>query len=216
VRITLEQPACAERLCRKLYRFLVREDVEPAPELIEPLAKELRSHKYHVRWVVDIILRSRHFYDKAVRRKRIKSPVEYSAGLVRTLEVPREDVRLLAVALACDRQGQELFYPPNVKGWDGSKTWLGSTTLLERGNWINDIVWGNDAFGLKAYDPLAWARRHGIAPEQATAALTDLLLQGDLGPQARTLVQGAGRNGQPDSLRKAIQLLLHCPEYQLA
>jgi hypothetical protein len=216
VRITLEQPACAEFLCRKLYRFLVSEVGEPKPELIEPLAEELRKHKYDVGQVVGIILRSRHFYDQAVRRQRIKSPVEYSAGLVRTLEVPRQDLRLLAVALACDRQGQELFYPPNVKGWDGGKTWLNSTTLLERGNWSNDVVWGNDAFGLKAYDPLTWARQHGIALEQATGALTELLLQGELDARARTVVGRAGRAGTPDSLRKAIQLLLHCPEYQLA
>ena len=161
VRITLEQPACAEFLCRKLYRFFVREDEDPGPELLRPLAEELRGNNYDVGHVVGVMLRSRHFYDPAVRRQRVKSPVEFSAGLLRTLEVPRADVRLLALALACERQGQDLFSPPNVKGWDGGKTWLNSTTVLERGNWCNDVIWGNADFGLKAVRPagLGQARR---------------------------------------------------------
>src|SRR5262249_42644309 len=157
----------------------------------------------------------RHFYDQAVRRQRIKSPVEFSAGLVRTLEGPRADVRLLALAPACDRQGQELFYPPNVKGWDGGKAWLNSTTVLERGNWGNDLVWGNVDFGLRPYNPLAWAARYAVPPEKAADALAELLLQGDLDPRARSLAQQAGKGGTAEGLRKAIQIVLHCPEFQL-
>jgi uncharacterized protein (DUF1800 family) len=216
VRITLEQPATALFLCRKLYRYLVSESQEPADELLRPLAEELRTRRYSIRPVVRMILRSRHFYAQTTRRQRIKNPVEFSAGLLRMLEPSRSQVSLLALAVACERQGQELFYPPNVKGWDGGKSWLNSTTVLERGNWCNDIVWGNADLGLKPYDPLAWAGRNGIEPEHATAAFIDLLLQGDLDAEARDLILRTGRDGRPDSLRKALQLLLHCPEYQLA
>jgi uncharacterized protein (DUF1800 family) len=216
VRITLEQPACAEFLCKKLYRFLVREDEDPEPDLLRSLADELRGHNYEIGHVVGVILRSRHFYDPAVRRQRVKSPVEFSAALLRTLEVPRADVRLLALTLACERQGQDLFYPPNVKGWDGGKTWLNSTTVLERGNWCNDVVWGNADFGLKTYDPLAWAKRYGVEPGKVTEALVELLLQGDVSARARDAVLGAGRAGTADGLRKALQLIVHCPEHQLS
>jgi hypothetical protein len=216
VRITLEQPACAEFLCKKLYRFFVSESTDPTPELLRPLADELRRQQYDIGHVVGIILRSRHFYSASVCRRRIKSPVEFSAGLLRILEVPRSDVRLLALALACDRQGQELFHPPNVKGWDGGKTWLNSATLLERSNWSNDVVWGNADFDLKPYYPLSWAKRNGIAVEKTADAFAELLLQGELDAEARGLVQSAGREGTADGLRKALQLLLHCPEYQLA
>jgi uncharacterized protein (DUF1800 family) len=216
VRITLEQPACAEFLCGKLYRFLVSEGPRPKADLIRPLADELRASNYDLAQLVGVILRSRHFNHKSVRRQRIKSPVEYSAGLVRTLEVPRAEVRLLALALACDRQGQELFYPPNVKGWDGAKTWLNSTTLLERGNWANDVIWGNADFGLNPYDPLAWAKHQGVALDKAGAALIDLLLQSDLSDESRVAVPDTARSGTAEALRKAIQMLVHCPEYQMS
>jgi uncharacterized protein (DUF1800 family) len=216
VRITLAQPACAQFLCRKLYRFLVSETEEPSAEVLKPLAEELRNHRYDIGRVVGIILRSQHFYSRAAYRQRVKNPVEFSASLVRTLEVPRADVSLLALAVACERQGQELFYPPNVKGWDGGRTWITSTTVLERGNWVADVVWGNPELGLKPYEPLSWAERCGVPPAEAAKALLDLLLQGDLDPGSRELVLRTGAGGKPDSLRKALQLMLHCPEYQLA
>ncbi len=216
VRITLEQPAAAEFLCRKLYRFFVSEAAEPSADLIQPLAEELRNQRYSIRHVVELILRSRHFYATAAHRQRIKSPVEFSVGLIRILEVPRTDVSLLALAVTCERQGQELFFPPNVKGWDGGRTWLNSTTVLERGNWATDVIWGNPELGLRPYDPLAWARPQSMAPERTAEALVDLLLQGDLQARARELVVRTGSDGKPDSVRKALQLALNCPEYQLA
>ncbi len=216
VRITLEQPACAEFLCRKLYRFFVREGADPPADVIAPLAQELRSHNYSIRHVIEIILRSQQFFGAAAYRQRIKGPVEFSAGLVRVLEVPRGAINLLALAAACERQGQDLFYPPNVKGWDGGRTWLTSTTLLERGNWVSDVIWGNATVGILPYDPLAWAKAHGLRPDQTAAALVDLLLQSDLDPRARALIERTAAPASADALRKAVQLILHCPEYQLA
>ena len=216
VRLTLDQPVCAEFLCRKLYRFFVSEIDEPSADLISPLAEELRSHQYAIDHVLGIILRSRQFYAAGARRQRIKSPVEFSAGLARTLEVPRGNLSLLALAMKCDRQGQELFNPPNVKGWDGGRSWLNSTTLLERGNWIADVVWGNPDLGLAPYDPLAWAQRCQIEPARIAEAMTELLLQGDLSDQARALIARAAADGSADRSRTAVQLILHCPEYQLS
>ena len=46
VRITLARPEAARHLARKLYRAFVAEELEPAPELIEPLADTLRSSDY--------------------------------------------------------------------------------------------------------------------------------------------------------------------------
>jgi uncharacterized protein (DUF1800 family) len=215
VRITLAQPVCAEFLCKKLYKFLVSEAKEPTAELLKPLAAELRQNKYNVAHVVGIILRSKHFYSAAANRQRIKSPTEYSAGLVRILDVPRGDVRLLALAVALDRQGQELFAPPNVKGWDGGKAWVTSTTVLERGNWADRVVWGDDNLGMKPFDVAAWAKRSGLTEDKALAGLMELVLQNDLPAKAKTLAAKAAQGGKPEGLRKALQLLLQCPEFQL-
>ena len=215
VRIVLKQPATAELLCRKLYRFFISESEDPGTNILKPLAEELRAHNYSIGHVVGVILRSNRFYDRAVYRQRISGPAEWSAGLVRSLQVPRSRVNLLALAAACERQGQDLFYPPNVKGWDGGKTWLTSATVLARTNWANDVIWGNPDVGMKAFEPLSWATNHHVAPERAARALIDLLLQDSVAPMARDLILVAGKDGTQDSLRKSLQLIVHCPECQL-
>jgi len=119
VRITLERPEAAPHLARKLYRAFVAEGTDPGPDLLEPLADVLRSSGYSIRRALEVILRSRHLYSSEAYRRRVKSPVEYTIGLLRMLEIPRPKVNLLAAAAACGRQGQELFAPPNVNGWEG-------------------------------------------------------------------------------------------------
>jgi hypothetical protein len=215
VRLTLAQPACAQLLCRKLYRQFVRDDGEPSAGLIEGLAHELCTRDYSIRHVIGIILRSQCFYAACNRRQRISSPVELSVGLLRALEPPRADIRLLALAEACRAQGQELFYPPNVAGWAGGKRWITSTNFIERTNWLSDVIWGNSETDLPQFDPLAWAKRNEIAPRNAVPALIDLLLQGDLSREARQLASGVASRGDADGLRQAIQILVHCPEFQL-
>ena len=216
VNIALEQPAAAEFLCRKLYRFFIREDIEPAADLIQPLTLELRNQPYSVGRVLNAILRSQYFYDKAVRRQRIKSPVEFSVGLVRMLEIPRTDVCVLALTAACDGQGQELFYPPNVRGWIGGRSWLNSSTTLQRGNWCSDVIWGNPNLGMPPFDPLAWAARNRLPESQAATALVDLVLNGDLDEEDRRLILRGADSVDADGLRRIIHMSSQCPNFQLA
>ena len=192
------------------------EEPDPAPELIEPLAQILRSNNYSINQTMAVILRSRQFYSRASYRHRIKSPVEFTVGLLRMLEVPRSNVSLMAAAAACTRQGQALFAPPSVKGWDGGTTWLSSSTLLERLNWATDVVWGNPLHRMLPFDPVAWLDRHEVKLDQGAAAFVNLLLQDDLAPASRDLALAAGRDGSLTGLRKALQRVLHCPEFQLA
>ncbi len=216
VRIVLDRPQAAIFLAQKLYRFFVSEAGPASAELIEPLAAEIRSHHFAIGPVVEIILRSRHFYSPAAYRTRIKSPVEHSAGLVRMLEIPRPALNPLALSAACDAQGQELFAPPNVAGWVGGQNWINSATLLERTNWASDVIWGRAENGLSPFDPVEWTARFKIKVDQCAQSISDLLLQDDLGKDARRLTLEAASGNSPVALRKALQLVANCPEFQLA
>lgn len=216
VRLTLEQPAAALFLARKLYRHFVDDSAQPADDLIRPLAEELRTSGYSIRHVMSVILRSRHFYAKSVRNRIIKSPVDFSLGMVRMLEVPRSRLNLLALASTCDRQGQELFAPPSVKGWDGGESWISSASLLERLNWATDFVWGNRTIALAPFDPAEWAESHGITPRDAAGAFVELLFQNELPAEIQRIVIEASADGGSDGLRKSLQRALHCPAFQIS
>jgi hypothetical protein len=66
------------------------------------------------------------------------------------------------------------------------------------------------------FDPIAWARGNGVAPQRAAAALADLLLQADVSSETRQQALRAASDGSADALRRALQMLCHCPEFQLA
>ena len=36
--------------------------------------------------------------------------------------------------------GQDLFNPPNVKGWPGGKTWMNTMTLITRVNFASGLI----------------------------------------------------------------------------
>jgi Protein of unknown function (DUF1800) len=44
---------------------------------------------------------------------------------------------------AMRQMGQILFAPPNVKGWDGGKAWISTSTLLFRYNFANYLINGD-------------------------------------------------------------------------
>ncbi|MGH7951316.1 MAG: DUF1800 family protein, partial [Limisphaerales bacterium] len=55
--------------------------------------------------------------------------------------------------------GQDLFAPPNVKGWDGGISWITTNTLLARYNFADTLVRGTTA----PLDAADFARKSGRA-----------------------------------------------------
>ena len=141
VRIVLEQPAAERFLARKWYRFFVSDEPEATDETLQPLADSFREHDLQVAPVLKMILGSNLFFSQFCVGRKIKSPVELVIGTLRCLK-GTTNTQLVAKGLL--DIGQGLFYPPNVKGWDGGRAWINSSTLLGRANLIADIL-ENDA-----------------------------------------------------------------------
>lgn len=140
--VLTKQPACAHFIAKKLWRFFAED--EPSPQIVEALAARIREHDYEMRPVLHEIFSSAQFYSPAALRSQIKSPVQY---LIQTTKLLATDLPSPPVAQNAMRQmGQILFAPPNVKGWDGGKSWVSTSTLLFRYNFANYLING-DAMG---------------------------------------------------------------------
>ena len=127
--------------------------------------------------------------------------------------------------------GQELFLPPNVKGWDGGLAWITTNNLLARYNTAFFLIFGQNplAGGEGKNRPRLKSgvvKAIEIIPEEARddkgkvlAYLEQRFIQGALKPaQERTLrdfLENAGELDEPDLLH-AIHLVMATPEYQLA
>jgi uncharacterized protein (DUF1800 family) len=218
VRICLEQPAAARFLVRKLYRFFVSEATAPSDALLEPLVQAYRKSDYHTGQLVQTILSSRHFFSDHAFRQRIKSPVELVLGAVReaatgTIAPPKLDSWLI-------QMGQQLFAPPNVKGWVGGKSWLNSATLLARDNFAYELTSGSLRETSSVNRILEAEKSKGA--EDMVRVLGEAFFQTKLRPEAMARALTFAKEGPQTSnelgvrARWVAHALLSMPEYQLA
>ncbi len=143
--LILQQPACAEFISRKLYRYFVREEL--SSELNTRLAELLREHNYEFKPFLAAILASRDFYSAPSYATQIKGPVQYMVSSCRKLGLERiPGTPFFTSAMA--NLGQSLGDPPNVKGWDGGRTWINPSTLLQRGNIMRHLLFPEEAAGV--------------------------------------------------------------------
>lgn len=132
----LAQPACARYIARKLWTFFAYEN--PSDALVETLAATMRASRYATRPVLHQIFTSAEFYSPAAMRTQIKSPVQWIVQTARELEITLPGRGQLQAALR--QMGQVPFNPPSVKGWDGGKAWISTSTLLTRYNLAGNLL----------------------------------------------------------------------------
>ena len=137
VDIVLAQKVTSEFIAAKIYRYFVRED--PSVATRRALGAVLRDADYELKPLLRTVFLSRDFYSPPSVATQIKSPVEFFVSTFRKLGLERAptvpDFNLLT-----GRLGQSLFYPPNVAGWPGGRTWMTPATLLDRGNAVRAIL----------------------------------------------------------------------------
>ncbi|MFN0052851.1 MAG: DUF1800 family protein [Planctomycetales bacterium] len=212
VALCLAQEACPRFLAKKLLRGLVLDD--PSPNLIAPLAQRIRDHDFQMTPVLRELLSSRLFYSPLARRTLIKSPVELVLGGLRTL-AGRANLAAAIPLLAS--LGQDFFEPPTVKGWDGGRLWINSTSLLQRANFAAELVTGNRLGSIA--DPEQTVAQRGLTGSQAIVEhYVELLLNTPAEPALTASLTGALREMQGSygqQLRGLVQLIMTMPEFQL-
>ncbi|HSQ56639.1 MAG TPA: DUF1800 domain-containing protein [Gemmata sp.] len=243
VEIILTQPAAARFLVANLYSFFVSEIAPPAA-LLEPLCKTFRESNYDVANLMKTILSSRLFYSEHAFRKRIKCPVEYVLGAVLAIyrRYPERDENYRPLVQSrlqrwLTGMGQTLFAPPNVKGWPGGKTWLNTSTVLERDNFAaavatGGLLWWDSQVGFtpagefpppKAFDSARIIEEESVeSPEDVVRVLLDAYVPGGVRQEAREKFTAFVAEGKPAGaelarrVREVVHAILTMPEYQLA
>jgi uncharacterized protein (DUF1800 family) len=236
LQLLTQQPACAPFIVSKIWRYFVQD--EPPVPVVKALSDEFTKSGMDIKRLMARIFRSQEFYAPQVIRSQIKSPVDWIIAASHQLEAPLPTEPMTLVMLL--QLGQELFQPPNVKGWDGGVAWITTNSLLDRYNFAAALVEGQrvplpsltgqmrglanriEEDGLLEAGPAPVA--HLFAPEQlatADAFLTALqarFLNGTLNPLRLTALRDFAQAHLPlqePDIRKAIRLLMSTPEYQL-
>ena len=133
------QPQAAKFITAKLWNYFAGQ--VPSEKLNDALAENFRANGNNFKPFLDTLFHSEEFYSPDIVRNQVKSPVQWLVGSVRVLE---SELPPPLVSWGMLRQlGQDLFAPPNVKGWDGGVTWITTNTLLTRYNDAQALVEGS-------------------------------------------------------------------------
>ncbi|MFG0314543.1 MAG: DUF1800 family protein, partial [Phycisphaerales bacterium] len=236
VNAIIRSPHCAPFICAKLYRFFVKEIPTDTKALegaertvVRSLSQTMEQARFEIKPVLRKLLLSRHFYDPSVMGNKIKSPVELVVGAVRSLNTPVRN--LTTVARAIDTMGQSLFLPPSVKGWDGGRAWINTSTLFTRQNTLvylltGELAQNNTRFVDRTpYDPRLLVscmndpRIEGDPPDELIAnQVMDFVLGRRPYGAADQLLSAAYKVDKPASssgIRTMLLLTTSMPEYQL-
>lgn len=215
-RIVLEQPATAQTIVRKLYRFFISQTEEPNDKLIVPLAQSF-AEDYDIRRLVEKIIRSNLFFSSTAYRQIIKSPVDFALNIVKGLE---QTVSTTELANDLSDLGQNLYHPPTIRGWPGGKHWINTSTITARKNLALALLKGSGPYG-KKLNPWATAQKHGATDtESAARLLLELFVQADVeDEQYKTMLNTVGRGAgeTPESrLRRFACTVTTLAEFNLA
>jgi uncharacterized protein (DUF1800 family) len=214
VETVLESPQAPLFIVSKLFRYFIADEPAPPPALLAPLADELRQSGWQIAAVVRRMLGSRLMFSPAVVGRKIRSPLEFSLGWLKILDASTNWKKLAELVAA---QGQAVFFPPNVKGWDGGRAWINSSTLVARANLLPSVLReGATRFAggdLESYfrkqnvgtgaQLVEWLQNHVVAVPLAKPACAQLVAAFD---------QASGASRYSDPLVLAASL----PELQLA
>ncbi|GHO54735.1 DUF1800 domain-containing protein [Ktedonobacter robiniae] len=237
VDILANHPALPWFICRKLFTFFVYEN--PSKDDLQPLVDAYNQSKHNMGAVMKALLHSPQFSSAQAYRSRLKSPVEFTIGAYRALEMQGTGKALPAITL---NMGQEIFNPPNVAGWPGDKVstaWLNSGTWMTRLNYINAFLQGQEGAKKRVLQgqqqPLDF--QHIVdsqkisSPEQFVTYFANFLLDGNLPAERKTVLVdylttrdtsrgasvkfGNGTSYPLNRVRGTLYLLMTLPEYQL-
>lgn len=160
IEMVFQQPATAQHIIRKMYRFFVSRHITPTIEsqIIIPLATELLAHDYDIKVPLATLLKSKHFYaEDSLRRNNkiigglVKSPLDLVAHIITQLKVEIPDpltnptahyhefYYLSIVSLLMESGGIKLFGPLSVAGYPAyyqeptfHRNWFNGSTIEAR------------------------------------------------------------------------------------
>jgi uncharacterized protein (DUF1800 family) len=238
VDIITKQPASAQYIVRRLFRFFVYPD--PSDDDLKPFVDVYQQNDMRIGPVVEAMLRSEVFTSPKAYRAIVKSPTEYAISAIKALELQGSLTQLLSQqgqrgrdggALAA--MGQVLFEPPNVAGWPGGTSWLNSATIFAHLNFLNTVTGGAAIAARPGQQqrPNAAARRQptptpsaaqaelGTADDALSHYLPFVVDDGLPDDARRVLVDYAGGAQaalSPERLRGLVYLVLGSPQFHLS
>lgn len=129
---------------RKILQWFIYDT--PSEALVTYYGDYFRKKDFEIKPLLEKIFTEE--FDKNTAGSKIKNPLEYNLQLLSELHISPKNNKPLVAFLKS--QGMDLFNQPNVKGWEGGKSWLTSQIYLQRNNLADLYCSGRENFNQKA------------------------------------------------------------------
>lgn len=126
VDIIFEQKNIPYLMTRKILEWFIYDN--PKEELVQYYGDYFRKVAFEFKPLLVKI-----FTEEALKNtagSKIKNPLEYSLQLLTELQL--ENAKKTVITNFLKQQSMDLFNQPNVKGWEGGKSWLTTQIYLQR------------------------------------------------------------------------------------
>lgn len=234
INILTNHPATPWFISRKLFTFFAYEN--PSTDDLKPLVDTYVESGHNMGAVMRTLLLSPQFSSTKAYRSRVKSPVEFTVGAYRGMNIVGDGAGLSTITTLT---GQALFDPPNVAGWPGDKVsafWLNSGTWMMRLNYIDQLLVRGTvarAGSTPLVDLQSFVNTNHIdSPEHFVDYFSSFLLDGNIESDRRTQLldyftssDSTDRGGQItltngkgyplNRVRGTLYLMMASPEYHL-
>jgi len=147
--ILLQQQSCSRYISGKLLLYF--EGIDPTEDRLARYAALLRREGYEMIPFLRTLFLDPDFYRDEIVGGRVASPIDYLIGSSRRIGLD-PPARLVLVGAAS--LGERLFYPPNVKGWEGGEAWITTGSLMQRGNLAGVLLGQIELTDFLDHDPL--------------------------------------------------------------
>lgn len=230
------QPQTATHLAEKMWEFFAYEG--PDEKLVSRLADKYRNNGLRTSVLVRAIMESPEFYSEKCVRRLYKNPVDFCIATLRSLGIgnhlksalsqdldEQQQRGVLAVtgqvASSMKAMGMQLFYPPDVAGWDWGEAWISTSTMVERMKWADKVFGQRSIFRQPLYrGPLMEAIAGFDTPEAFTKNLCSLF-DVPVVPSKLSALSEVAKKGNlqrdPMGVATNVSRLIFClPEFQFA
>ncbi len=138
-------PKAAHRITEKLLKYFVSDT--PSLSMIDEYAAFLKKENYEIEPFLLKMSTDKRFQES--QGEKIKDPLSFVLQVHHEFQLDLPSVKRLVPYF--NQQGMTPLLPPNVKGWDGGKSWLSSQKLLQRMNIVSLLSSGKnlEAFSFK-------------------------------------------------------------------
>ncbi|MCP4971526.1 MAG: DUF1800 domain-containing protein [Arcobacter sp.] len=136
INIILTNRQTSKFITTKLYKEFISQDIDNVE--INRLSQIFLDSKYDISVLMKHLLLSNNFWDN--RANMIKSPIEMISSMVKQLDLKLNEKDYKFISRYSKKLGQELFNPPNVKGWIGGESWIDTTSLSTRSKFIEIAI----------------------------------------------------------------------------